>query len=108
VEHLLEVHFPFTKTAGESEEKVVTQISHLKFILKQVHPLTPAKQCEGCKVGQSNQGIRMHISEYYQAMKQNNSVLVPNYLELYQRYIEIRRTRKEHAFDWFLKNHKES
>jgi hypothetical protein len=63
VEHLLKVHFPVTKTAGESEEKVVTQISCLKFILKQVHPLTPTKQCKRCKVGQSNQGIKMHISE---------------------------------------------
>jgi hypothetical protein len=39
------------------------------------------------------------------AMKQKQLVLVPNYLEVYQGYGEARSTSKEHAFDWFLKNH---
>jgi cell division septum initiation protein DivIVA len=65
VERLLELHFPVTETTGEGEEKEVTQISCLKFIPKQVSPLTLAKQQECRKNSQTNQGIKMHILEYY-------------------------------------------
>ena len=41
----------------------------------------------------------------YRTIKPKNSVLVPNYLEAYQRYGETRSTSKENAFDWSLKNH---
>jgi hypothetical protein len=68
VERLLEVQFPVTERGGESKDKAVTQISRLKFIPKQVRPLTQAEQRERRKVGQSNQGIKMHISEYYQGL----------------------------------------
>jgi hypothetical protein len=75
VVHLLNEHFPVTETMGESTDEEVTQLACLKFIPKQVRPLTPAKQQERCKVGQQNQGIKIHISEYFQGLVQSSCVV---------------------------------
>jgi hypothetical protein len=60
---LLEEKFPPTEPTGETPDKWVSQISHLKYI----PPLKRALNVRR-KAGQINKGYKMHVSAYYQGL----------------------------------------
>jgi hypothetical protein len=67
----LDEKFPMTETAGETEDKSVSQISHLKYIPPQMRAFAGKETSARRKAGLINKGYKMHMSAYYQGLTFN-------------------------------------
>ena len=68
VAQLLDEKFPPTETTGETPDKLVSQISHLKYIPPLKRAFTAKERNVRRKAGLINKGYKMHVSAYYQGL----------------------------------------
>jgi hypothetical protein len=68
VAQLLDEKFPSNEPTGETPEKWVSQISHLKYIPPLKRAFTAKERNVRRKAGLINEGYEMHISAYYQGL----------------------------------------
>jgi hypothetical protein len=68
VAQLLDEKFPPAETTGETPDKSVSQISHLKYIPPLKRAFTAKERNVRRKVGLINKGYEMHVSAYYQGL----------------------------------------
>jgi hypothetical protein len=68
VAQLLDEKFPLSETTGETPDKWVSQISHLKYIPPLKHAFTAKERNVRRKAGLINKGYEMHVSAYYQGL----------------------------------------
>jgi hypothetical protein len=61
---ILDNKFPIIDTAGETKEKSVSQISHLKYTPPQMWPLASTERLARRKAGLLIKGHKMHVSAY--------------------------------------------
>jgi hypothetical protein len=66
VAQLLEEKFPSNEPTGETPDKSVSQISHLKYIPPLKRAFTAKERNVRRKAGLINKGYEMHVSAYYQ------------------------------------------
>jgi hypothetical protein len=71
VAQLLDEKFPPNETTGETPNKSVSQISHLKYIPPLKRAFTPNERNVRRKDGLINKGYKMHVSAYYQGLTFN-------------------------------------
>jgi hypothetical protein len=71
VAQLLDEKFPLTETTGETPDKSVSQISHLKYIPPLKGAFTARERNVRRKAGLINKGYEMHVSAYYQSLTFN-------------------------------------
>jgi hypothetical protein len=71
VVQMLDEQFSPTETTGETEDKSVSQISHLKFIPPQMRAFTAKEETVRRKAGLIRKGYEMHVSAYYQGLPFN-------------------------------------
>ena len=79
VNQILDKKFPITDTTGETEDKSVSQISHLKYFPPQSRAFTSTERSARKKAGLGRKGYEMHLSAYYQGLwidKKGNSHIV--------------------------------
>jgi hypothetical protein len=68
VAQLLDEKFPPSETTGETPDKSVSQISHLKYIPPLKRAFTAKERNVRRKAGLINKGYKMHVSAYYQGL----------------------------------------
>jgi hypothetical protein len=68
VAQLLEDKFPPNEHTGETPDKPVSQISHLKYIPPLKRAFTAKERNVRRKAGLINKGYEMHVSAYYQGL----------------------------------------
>jgi hypothetical protein len=68
VGQILDEKFPITETTGETKDKSVSQITHLKYIPPRMRAFTDKEKRGRRKAGLKNQGYEMHVSAYYQGL----------------------------------------
>jgi hypothetical protein len=68
VVQLLDEKFPPTEANGETPDKSVSQISHLKYIPPLKSAFTAKERNVRRKAGLINKGYEMHVSAYYQGL----------------------------------------
>jgi hypothetical protein len=68
VAQLLDEKFPPSETTEEMPDKLVSQISHLKYIPPLKRAFTAKERNVRRKAGLINKGYKMHISAYYQGL----------------------------------------
>jgi hypothetical protein len=68
VAQLLDEKFPPTETTGETPDKLVSQISHLKYIPPLKRAFTAKERHVRRKAGLINKGYEMHVLAYYQGL----------------------------------------
>jgi hypothetical protein len=68
VAQLLDEKFPPSETTGETPDKSVSQISHLKYTPPLKRAFTVKERNVRRKAGLVNKGYEMHISAYYQGL----------------------------------------
>jgi hypothetical protein len=68
VAQLLDEKFPPTETTGETPDKLVSQISHLKYIPPLKRAFTAKERNVRHKAALINKGYKMHVSAYYQGL----------------------------------------
>jgi hypothetical protein len=76
---ILDDKFLMTDTAGETKDKLVSQIPHLKYIPPQMRAFTSMERLARHKAGLFNKGYKMHVSAYYQDLtfnKKGNQYMV--------------------------------
>jgi hypothetical protein len=69
VRQILDKKFPITETTGETKDKSVPQISHLKYNPPQMRAFTGKERGARRKAGLINKGYKMHVSTYYQGLR---------------------------------------
>ena len=67
----MERQFPVTATTGETRDRHVSEISHLKYIPTETRKLTTGERQARRKLGQLTAGYEMHLSAYYQGLAYN-------------------------------------
>jgi hypothetical protein len=65
---ILDDKFPITDTAGETKEKLVSQISHLKYIPPQMRSFASTERLARRKASLLIKGYTMHVSAYFQGL----------------------------------------
>jgi hypothetical protein len=65
---ILDDQLPITETTGETADKAVSQVSHLKYIPPVIRALTLAEKRERLKMKEGIEGFKMHVSAYYQGL----------------------------------------
>jgi hypothetical protein len=68
VAQLLDEEFPPNEPTGETPDKLVSQISHLKYIPPLKRAFTAKERNVRRKSGLINKGYEMHVSAYYQGL----------------------------------------
>jgi hypothetical protein len=68
---LLDEKFPPNKITGETPDKLVSQISHLKYIPPLKCAFMAKERNVRRKAGLINKGYEMHVSAYYQGLTFN-------------------------------------
>jgi hypothetical protein len=68
VAQLLDEKFPPNEPTGETPDKSVSQISHLKYIPPLKRAFTAKERNVRRKSGLINKGYKMHVSAYYQGL----------------------------------------
>jgi hypothetical protein len=68
VAQLLDEKFPPSETTGETPDKSVSQISHLKYISPLKRAFLAKERNVRRKAGLINKGYKMHVSAYYQGL----------------------------------------
>ncbi len=68
VGQILDEKFPIAETTGETKDKSVSQITHLKYIPPRMRAFTDKEKRGRRKAGLKNQGYEMHVSAYYQGL----------------------------------------
>jgi hypothetical protein len=68
VAQLLDEKFPRSETTGETPDKPVSQISHLKYIHPLKRAFTAKERNVRRKASLINKGYGMHVSAYYQGL----------------------------------------
>jgi hypothetical protein len=68
VAQLLDEQFPPSETTGETPDKSVSQISHLKYIPPLKRAFTAKERNVRRKAGLINKGYEMHVPAYYQGL----------------------------------------
>ena len=68
VNHILDKKFPITDTTGETNDKSVSQISHLKYFPPKSRPFTSTEKTARKEAGLGRKGYEMHFSAYYQGL----------------------------------------
>jgi hypothetical protein len=68
VAQLLDEKFPPNRITGETPDKLVSQISHLKYIPPLKRAFTAKERNVRRKAGLINKGYKIHVSAYYQGL----------------------------------------
>jgi hypothetical protein len=68
VAQLLDEKFPPNEATGETPDKSVSQISHLKYSPPLKRAFTAKERNVRRKAGLINKGYEMHVSAYYQGL----------------------------------------
>jgi hypothetical protein len=64
----LDEKFPLNKITGEKPDKLVSQVSHLKYIPCLKRAFMAKERNVRRKAGLINKGYKMHVSAYYQGI----------------------------------------
>jgi hypothetical protein len=68
---MLDEQFTLTETTGETKDKLVSKILHLKYIPPQMRAFTAKERTVRRKAGLINKGHEMHVLAYHQGLTFN-------------------------------------